>query len=214
MKKFTFLAIASLAVAFTPAIAQTDGDPANATNAIDAAPAANTTAIEEDSGNQAALASEKANSDASWGTLDDTTRFLSIMGTADGFSAAGAGSPCFPGKDNNKLDIELKAAGFDSKNPTELAASLAQISSPAEQCAKVPQRGYSTDLLKSMPDDHLAIYITGAVRGYAHIKTCMPEDHAYAAAAIAAELFTVKTATPAHEVIASALANGCAQPAA
>ena len=65
-----------------------------------------------------------------------------------------------------------------------------------------------------MPDAHLAIYLTGAVRGYAHIKNCAPEHHAYAAAAIAAELFTVEAATPAHEVIASALANGCAQPAA
>src|SRR3546814_3709869 len=74
------------------------------------------------------------------------------MGTADGFSAAGAGSPCFPGKDNSKLDLDLKAAGFDTKAPTELAAALAQLSSPASECAKIPQRGYSSDLLKEMPD--------------------------------------------------------------
>src|SRR3546814_8855431 len=81
------------------------------------------------------------------------------------------------------------------------------ICSPASACAKIPQRGYSSDLLKEMPDAHLAIYIPGAVRGYAHIKTCAPENHTYAAAAIAAELFTVKTATAPHEVIASALAK-------
>lgn len=213
MKKITLAALAGLAFAISPAIAQTeevqDGG-VTATKAIEAAPAAGVQVSPE---GKDANENSNAPAEGSWASLDDTTRFLSIMGTADGFSAAGAGSPCFPGKDTSTLDSELKAAGFDAKAPADLAFALAQISSPAEKCAKVPQRGYTSDLLKSMPDAHLATYLTGAVRGYAQMKTCAPENHAYAAAAIAAEIFAAKTVVAPHEIIAAALKDGCAQPA-
>src|SRR3546814_8085665 len=94
--------------------------------------------------------SDLTSADGKWGTLDDTARFLSIMGTADGFSAAGAGSPCFPGKDNSKLDLDLKAAGFDTKAPTELAAALAQLSSPASECAKLRSEEHKSELQSLM----------------------------------------------------------------
>lgn len=203
------IVLAGLALLVSPALAQTDAaatDSASPTTALDVADAK----VSDDTlGN---LGTEDAPVDGNWGTLDDTTRFLSIMGTADGFSAGGVNSPCFPGKDNSKLDLELKAAGFDAKHSVDLADALALLSAPADQCAKVPQRGYNSDLLKTMPDAHLAIYLTGAVRGYAKVKTCAPEDHAYAAAAIAAEIFAAKTPTQSPEIISAALASECGQP--
>lgn len=212
MKKMTLIAIAGLAIAITPALAQTDTAPSGPAiiaaedHSAHAAPDLQVAPKGEALG---ALGAGQATIDVNWDNLDDTTRFLSIMGTADGFSAAGAGSPCFPGKDNAKLDVELKAAGFGAKNGTELAGALTLLSAPAEQCKSAPQRGYSSDLLKTMPDEHLATYLSGVVRGYSQIKTCAVENHPYAAATIAAELFATTTPKAPHELISAALAGGC-----
>ena len=210
----TLAAITGLAIAISPAFAQTDQGRLSPEIAAQPAKASSSDVQAQTAGQSTPPVSEDASADNSWNSLDDTTRFLSIMGTADGFSAAGAGTPCFPGKDNNKLDLELKSAGFSSKSTTDLAPALALLSSPTEQCSKTPKRGYTSELLKTMPDDHLAIYLTGAVRGYAHVKSCAAENHSYAAAAIAAEIFAASIGQQPHEIISSALKDGCAPPAA
>src|SRR3546814_20654865 len=123
-----------MALAFNPAFAQTEEAPATTAAAIGEAPAAyvNTSNADE-TAKVEALQTDQTSADGKWGTLDDTARFLSIMGTADGFSAAGAGSPCFPGKDNSKQDLDLKPAGFDTKKPPAQSPTLAPLSSPASK---------------------------------------------------------------------------------
>lgn len=144
-----------------------------------------------------------------WTDLSETERYLLIMGTADGFSAAGAGAPCFPGKDNTALDDQLQAAGFGSMDPTTLPGALADLSAAAEECNSAPQRGYDTSLLKSMPDEHLATYLTGAVQGYASIRACDISNHSYAAATATAAIFSTPSASAPASVLSEALAEGC-----
>src|SRR3546814_12487206 len=110
MKKFTLLAVAGMVIAFNPAFAQTEDAPATAAAAIGEAPAADVnTSNADETAKVEALQTDQTSADGKWGTLDDTARFLYIMGTDDGFSAAGAGSPCFPGKDNSTLALELRS---------------------------------------------------------------------------------------------------------
>src|SRR3546814_18524185 len=119
MKKFTLLAVAGKAIAFNPAFAQTEDAPATAAAAIGEAPAADVnTSNADETAKVEALQTDQTSADGKWGTLDDTARFLSIMCTADGFSAAGDGSPCFPGHDNNQLDLDLQTAAFDTTEPS------------------------------------------------------------------------------------------------
>lgn len=212
MKKYMLIACAAAAIAMTPAVAQTNLLEGEATEAPEAVSTAPVEILPEESTALADLGSAEQPANDNWDSLDDTTRYLSIMGTADGFSAGGAGSPCFPGKDNAKLDVELKAAGFGSKSLDELAGELAKLSAPASECSSIPQRGYNSELLKSMPDAHLATYLTAAVRGFATTKTCAPSDHGFAAATIAAEIFATQDAKAPHDLISGALANGCEQP--
>lgn len=147
-----------------------------------------------------------------WGSLDDNSRYLLIMGTADGFAAAGDNAPCFPGKDNLGLDADLKAAGFGDKSHVGLADELSKLSAPSAQCAMNKKRGYDAGLLKSMPDTHLALYLTGAVRGYAKLKDCEASNHPYAAATATAALLTELESELPSDILSKAFAEGCAGP--
>lgn len=147
-----------------------------------------------------------------WASLPDTTRHLLIMGTADGFSAAGAGAPCFPGQNNASLDQELMKTGFGARDSNDLPAALARLSAPTEQCQNAPKRGYDSSLIASMSDEHLSHYLSGVVRGYAHIKSCPTENHSYAGSTIAAAIFSATTPASPPQVLAPALVVGCAGP--
>lgn len=147
--------------------------------------------------------------DESWSKLEDNTRYLLIMGSADGFAASGAGAPCFPGDDNSSLDAKLKSSGFADGNPVAVAGALTKLSGDREKCSTVPRRGYTNQLLKGMPDAHLALYLSGAVRAYATVRKCPAENHAYAAAAASAAIFSGSDDAQPAEILSSALAEGC-----
>lgn len=147
-----------------------------------------------------------------WSDLDDTHRYLLIMGTVDGFGAAGKGAPCFPGNDNTGLDAKLKAAGFSDADPATLAEAMTRIGTPKEQCTSQQSRGYPNKLLKGMPDDHLATYLTGVVRAYSSVQPCEAKNQAYAGAAAAAAVFIGQDDAQPVSVLAPALAEGCKGP--
>lgn len=146
--------------------------------------------------------------DEAWGALDDSHRYLLIMGTADGFASAGAGAPCFPGKDNAALDEQLRQ-NSELKSPSELPQALKTLSASSDQCDKPGQRGYTVQLLKSMSNEHLSAYLSGVVRGYAHLGKCSAETHQYAAATVIAAIFAAPDTTQPVDVIAPALEEGC-----
>jgi hypothetical protein len=147
-----------------------------------------------------------------WSGLDDSSRYLLIMGSLDGFSAAGPGSPCFPGSDNQSIDAKLGAAGFADRNPDGLPAELKKLSAPAEQCTGPGLRGYGNKLLKTMPDAHLATYLHGLVRSYASLKPCTTANQQYAAANVAAAIMTAPDDAQPANVVGPALVEGCKGP--
>jgi len=134
------------------------------------------------------------------------------MGTVDGYGAAGAGAPCFPGNDNTTLDAKLKASGFVDADPTTLPEAMARIGAAKEQCTGQQTRGYPNKLLKGMPDDHIAIYLTGVIRAYSRIKPCETRNQGYAAAAVAASIFMSPDDAQPIAVMTPALAEGCKGP--
>lgn len=152
------------------------------------------------------------NSSDRWSGLDDSSRYLLIMGSLDGFSAAGPGSPCFPGTDNQGIDGRLKAAGFGDKDPDGLPAELKKLSAPAEQCGGPGMRGYGNQLLKTMPDAHLATYLHGLVRAYASLRTCTPTNQQYAAAMVTAAVMTGADDAQPGTIVGPALVEGCKGP--
>lgn len=220
----TLLLLASLAI--TAAAPQAPSYPSSTPAKADPAPPAQKAATEAEHADQVMGArdsaavlknlgagpDQKAAANEKWGDIDDTGRYLLIMGTADGFAAAGPGSPCFPGKDNSTLDRDVKAAGMDAKSPLELAEALKKIAGPSSQCLGPALRGYDTDLIRGMTDENLALYLTGVVRGYAAVKPCPVEMHGAAAAVVAAELFGADEAQNPVSVIAPVIAKGCSKP--
>lgn len=144
-----------------------------------------------------------------WDDLPDTSRYLMIMGSVDGFASAGPGAPCFPGQNNSTLDEGLKKAGFGQKDPDALPEALTKLAASKDQCQSAGKRGYSNDLLKTMPDPHLATYLTGLIRSYARIKPCPAETQGYAAAMVTTAVFASPSEAQPIDVIAPALAEGC-----
>lgn len=195
MNKLILIAAAAM-IASSPAMAQTTAPAEPAPSAL------------------ASLgsASDSVSSGTTWSQLDATSRYLLIMGSADGFSAGGAGSPCFPGKDNASLDQALTDAGFADKDPADLATALQALSAPAKDCTQVSRRGYTMGLLKGMPDKHLATYLTGLVHAYAMVKSCPKPAQTYAAAAVTAAILSSSDDAQLHQVIPDSLAEGCKGP--
>lgn len=145
-----------------------------------------------------------------WSDLTDTSRYLLIMGSADGFSAAGDNTPCFPGKDNSDLDADLKAAGFGDKDPAEVSAALAGLADDVSTCPTPGGRGYTTALLKSMAETDLATYLTGAVRAYAGIKGCEPLAQPEAARLATQDLADASGTEVPYEFLRPAFEKSCA----
>lgn len=148
----------------------------------------------------------------SYDKLDDNTRYLLIMGSVDGFAATGPGAPCFPGKDNKRLDQELKQNDFTQANPATMPGALMKLRAAPEECVDKQVRGYQNGMLKSMPNEHLATYLSGAVRAYAAIKSCPTKNQTYAAATTAAAIFSAADDAQPTDVLTPALAEGCAGP--
>lgn len=184
-------------ISLTAACAQTTVAPTTASSNTEPAPAL------------ADNAPTAASADETWASLDDTERYLLIMGAVDGFAAAGAGAPCFPGKDNAALDEDLNAAGFANGDPVTLPAQLAALSASPAECQAAAARGYDSSLLQSMPDEHLATYLTGAIRGYATVATCAPQNHSYAAGLAIASVFETAEPTPPAMILGDAFKEGC-----
>ncbi len=212
----TIALFAALALAAIPVAghASPDPDPKIESQTVDSSPAADAdqaideavaAAVEQNS----TAAAEAHASNETWADLGETERYLLIMGNADGFSAAGAGAPCFPGKSNADLNNELIGLSFEDKPADTLTDALASLSAGPEACPQVPLRGYSVDLLKTMPDAHIATYLTGLVRGYSHAAACPDENHQYAAATVTAAIFAADPASQPVSVIAEAMRKGC-----
>jgi hypothetical protein len=190
-----------------PSLATASDTPAPASAEVDATPTSASATALGALGNAAPAA---VDAKAKWDSIDETTRYLMIMGTIDGFTATGSGAPCFPGNDNTKLDSRLKAAGFGSEDHGGLPAALAKLSAPKAECVATTKRGYTTDLLKSMTDAHIAAYLSAVVRGYAHLKPCPATNYSYAASTIAADLFALPAPKDPAALIGPAMVTSCA----
>src|SRR3546814_19828619 len=116
MKKFTLLAVAGMAIAFNPAFAQTEDAPATAAAATGEAPAADVnTSNADETATVEAPQNDQTSADGKWGTLDKTSRLLSLMGGDVGTSASAAGWPCSRGTDQSKLSLNLKSNDYGCK---------------------------------------------------------------------------------------------------
>lgn len=153
--------------------------------------------------------SKVVNENRTFGELDDSSRYLYIMGSVDGFGAGGPGSPCFPEKDNVRLDQELKQAGFANEMPTKLPTALMTLRAAPELCMDKARRSYTASLLKTMPNEHLTVYLTGLVRAYASIKECPASSHQRAAANAAAAIFSADDSAQPNDILTPALIDGC-----
>lgn len=195
---------ASEAPAVAPAIPLANPGDAPSVTATSTVPAPTSAVKQLSEGN--APASTQADT---WEKLEDSTRYLMIMGAADGFAAAGPGSPCFPGENNSTLDASLKKTGFGAKDPDGLPEALTKLSAPKDKCQATTMRGYSNSLLKTMPDQHLATYLTGLVRSYARLKPCPAQAQGYAAAMVTTAIFTGADDAQPLAIIQPAIVEGC-----
>lgn len=187
------------------AIAQTTADEAEAP-----APVPSGTGEATDLLSQLGVSNE-AGKAGKWSDLDDSNRYLLIMGSVDGFASAGTGAPCFPGNDNAGLDAKLTKAGFGDKDPAELAAALTKLGTPSAKCGAGQMRGYGNQLLKTMPDAHLSAYITGMVRAFASIHPCSASAQATAGTEVAAAILAGDDFAQPATLTAPVLAASCAK---
>jgi hypothetical protein len=149
-----------------------------------------------------------------WKDIASERRRLLIMGSSDGAAAAGAAAPCFPGRDASRLDDQLIAAGFGGSYAERLPEALARIAASSTACAAPTQRTYGADFVVGLPNDDLAVYVTGAVRAYARVRPCAAESQSAAASAAVSALRNAGTGTGPVEALRSGLDRGCAAPAA
>ena len=143
-----------------------------------------------------------------WDEVEDTNRHILIMASVDGFTAAGPNGPCFKGGNNSTIDKSLKDAGFGSKSPSELAKTLATLPEASTDCAE-RGRSYSTALIQGMTDEHLSIYLTGAVSAYATQATCPVDRHESAAMSAAAAILSASPDGAPADVLRATFAEAC-----
>ncbi len=116
-----------------------------------------------------------------WNAVPVMRRYVMIMGTSDGFAAAGVGAPCFPGRSNSAIDQELAASGFSEQDSSRLPAAMKAIAADPSKCVDVGRRSYDSAFLLRMNETDLAAYLTSVVSGYTTVKPCPASKHAYAA---------------------------------
>jgi hypothetical protein len=220
MKKLIWaLATSAICFAAAPAVSANIDVPAGWESAVAQAPAAQ---VQEQAPVEAAKSgatdllaqlgeAKSVASAARWSDLDDSNRYLLIMGSVDGFASAGAGAPCFPGNDNASLDAKLAKAGFADKDPADLAAALTKLGTPADQCGGGQMRGYGNKLLKTMPDSHLSAYITGMVRAYAAVHPCSTAGQVSAGTDVAAAILAGDDFAQPAALTAPILAASCSK---
>lgn len=144
-----------------------------------------------------------------WTALTDTDRYLLIMGTMDGLSAALAEkAPCFAGRSNADIDVRLKASGFNGENGVGLTEALIKIS---DECPGSANRGYTLEIVKDMPDVILSTYISGVVRSWSTIGLCKPETEAKTATITAAIIIAGEKSDSPVARLVEALYESCAK---
>jgi hypothetical protein len=148
-----------------------------------------------------------------WKDVPDTTRYLMIMGTTDGFAAAGGKAPCFVGRTSEDLDKALSTTPFAAKDPAGLPEALSAVTGSAA-CTDDVGRSYGAGFLRKLSDTNLAVYLTSVVRGYTRIHPCGPQGQGTAAKAAAVEFFTAADDAAPVPLLRRSLTSGCAVPAA
>ena len=143
-----------------------------------------------------------------WTSVDETQRHVLIMSSIDGFAAAGSSGPCFKESTNASIDESLMNKGFGSEDPAELPGALGSLDGASDDCGE-QTRSYSASLIQGMSDEHLAVYLTGAITAYSSKADC-PEDRREAAAmSAAAAMLSADSNDAPSLVLRGAFAEAC-----
>lgn len=145
-----------------------------------------------------------------WKSISKERRRLLIMGSSDGFAAAGAAAPCFPGRDAETLDSQLIASGFGDSYAERLPEALSKIAATTSACTDPSDRTYDAGYLMKLPDYDLAVYVTGAVRAYARAKACPSEAQSGAALTAVMVMGTAGPSASPVDALRIGLGEGCA----
>lgn len=153
-------------------------------------------------------AEEGASYGETWADVQDTNRHILIMSSIDGFTAAGTSGPCFKGSNNSTIDKSLMDTGFGAKSPEELATTLESLPEASTDC-KENARSYNTGLIQGMSDEHLSIYLTGAIAAYALKAECPADRHESAAMSAAAAILSASSDTAPANILRESFAEAC-----
>lgn len=120
-------------------------------------------------------ASESIIAPKTWGEVPEQSRYLIIMGTIDGMSAASVNQPraelaCFNGKTNSDIDKLVTAQGYAGTGNDIVPVLRANITAGAT-CDSTA-RGYDTKMIQGMNDRDLANYVGAAAAAYLTIVNC------------------------------------------
>lgn len=146
---------------------------------------------------------------ATWKAIPEAKRRLLIMGSTDGFAVAGPKAPCFSGRTVEKLDQELMAAGFGDKSPDRLPEAMSFIASDGASCTDAAPRNYDTAYLYGLPEESLALYLTGVIRAYARISPCPAEAQSNAALLTLSVLGLAPPGTNPIVALKASVVEGC-----
>lgn len=146
---------------------------------------------------------------ATWKSIPEAKRRLLIMGSSDGFAVAGPKAPCFAGRTVERLDQELMAAGFGDKSPDRLPEAMSFIATEGASCADAPSRSYDTAYLYALPEESLALYLTGVIRAYARISPCPAEAQSNAALLTLSVLGLAPQGTNPITALKASVVEGC-----
>lgn len=152
----------------------------------------------------------EASQAADWKSIPDAKRRMLIMGSIDGFTIAGDRAPCFSGRSPEDIDRALIAAGFGDKSPERLPEAMGFVSDGKAGCPDAVTRTYDTAHLFNLPEESLALYLTGAIRAYARIQPCPSDAQSYAALLTIGVLRIAEPGTNPIAALKASVVEGCA----
>lgn len=106
--------------------------------------------------------------------LDDVSRYLLLMGTLDGLTAAHKErAPCFTGSTNAEIVEKIRSAGKLRSDVIEMTSILLEIS---KDCDGHKRRQYNTEMFKEMTAEMVTYYVLSATRAWIVTGTCRPDN--------------------------------------
>lgn len=142
-------------------------------------------------------------------TTSRSRRLLLIGGAMDGLAASPAALPCASVATLEAADRRLLASGVDGSDPAAVPDALLRGDPPGRPCASQDDPIRDAQGLLALPDEDLAVYLTGAVRGYARTSSCPEASQARAATLAVAAISLADPDTSAVDALRIALREGC-----